>query len=130
MSKAHQEYDIDDSKSHQILSKHSVDHDDHGTNKFETSAEEEEVETIAKHYKLSQGILQMVKTEKPCRQAELKKHTRDEKADTRGAEDHILDEYFSSQESVLSDSLENVEESHNNDDDLQYKSNLLLQCFN
>ena len=57
LSKAHQEYDVDDSKSHQILSKHSVDHDDHGTNKFETSAEEEEVETIAKHCKLSQGIL-------------------------------------------------------------------------
>ena len=43
LRESHDEHGINNPKPHQILCKHSVDHDDHWTYEFESSTEEEEV---------------------------------------------------------------------------------------
>ena len=71
LAKSHQEDEINCAKSHQILSQHSVDHNDHGSNQFKSSAEEKKVQTIGEHDKLHDGILYDVQTEYPGRNTEL-----------------------------------------------------------
>ena len=43
LRESNDEHAVDDAKSHQILCQHSVDHNDHGSNQFKSSAEEKEV---------------------------------------------------------------------------------------
>ena len=71
LSKSHDENCVNDSKSHEVLSKHSVDHDNHRTDKLEAPAEEEKVETIAHHNELGQGILNIIETKEPGRNTKL-----------------------------------------------------------
>ena len=71
LGEAHDKHAVDDSKPHEILGQHTIDHDHHWTNKFESSAEEKKVQTIGEHYKLHNGILYDVQTEYPGRNTEL-----------------------------------------------------------
>ena len=71
LRESNDEHAVDDAKSHQILCQHSVDHNDHGSNQFKSSAEEEKVQTIWEHDKLHDGIFYDVQTEYPGRNAKL-----------------------------------------------------------
>ena len=71
LRESYDEHAVYDAKSHQILGQHSIDHNDHRSNQFKSSAEEEKVKTIGEHDKLHDGILYDVQTEHPCRNTEL-----------------------------------------------------------
>ena len=71
LRESNDEHGVDDTKSHQILGQHSIDHNDHGSNQFKSSAEEKKVQTIGEHDKLHDGILYDVQTEYPGRNTEL-----------------------------------------------------------
>ena len=107
LGEAHDKHAVDDSKPHEILSQHTIDHDHHRTNKFESSAEEKEVETVGEHDELPNSVLSLVHAEHPERNTELEQDAGEQEADTRGAELHILQEYLVAQEAEFSHSLQN-----------------------
>ena len=125
LRKAHDEHGVDDAKAHQVLGEHPVDHDHHRADQLEAATEEEEVESVAEHDQLGHRVLQAVQAGQPDRDAELEKDTGEEEADPGGAERHVLQENCPSKESELPDSLEEVEESHEDKGGLASKPDLV-----
>ena len=115
LRKAHYEHGVDDTKAHQVLCQHPIDHDHHGADQLEAATEEEEVEAVAEHDQLGHRVLQAVETGKPDRDTKLEEDAGEEEADPGGAERHVLQEDLPSKESQLPDGLEDVEESHHDE---------------
>ena len=129
LCKAHDEHGVDDAKAHQVLGQHPVDHDHHGADQLEPATEEEEVESVAEHDQLGHRVLQAVEAGQPDWNAELEEEAGEEEAHPGGAERHVLQEDFPSKEVQLSDSLEEVEESHQDKGDLTSKPDLVGDRF-
>ena len=79
-----------------------INHDDHGPRELEASAEEEEVEPVAEHDDLVEGVLDGVHAEEADGQAELHQDAGDEEANPGGAQGHVLQEHLPAQEPKLS----------------------------